>query len=221
MKSEEQYTAEIHESHEALKNIIFEARKNSNANAAHLLTYGAAPKISAKKLKDAVIHPDRFEMLKHLPKKGIWTEVGVLYGDYSRLIMRDVKPKKLHLLDVNFERLNRSKLETHIEDGRIELHAGRSATVIKSFPDRYFDVMYIDADHTYVGVKKDINSARSKIKKGGLIIFNDFANWAVGAMEPYGVYKAACEYIEETNCRVAHLALDPNCFHDLAVQVLE
>jgi len=44
----------------------------------------------------------------------------------------------------------------------------------KFFPDGYFDFVYIDADHTYEMVKKDIELWLPLIKKGGIIGGHDY-----------------------------------------------
>ena len=50
-----------------------------------------------------------------------------------------------------------------ITSGRVAVHLGDSGTVIESMPDRYFDWMYIDGDHSYEGVKRDLGAA-SKVE---------------------------------------------------------
>ena len=42
------------------------------------------------------------------------------------------------------------------------------------FPDEYFDFVYIDANHKYEYVKKDIEYWYPKIKKGGMISGHDY-----------------------------------------------
>jgi len=37
------------------------------------------------------------------------------------------------------------------------------------------DILYIDGDHTYEGVKKDFDAYAPLVKKGGLIVFHDIA----------------------------------------------
>lgn len=44
------------------------------------------------------------------------------------------------------------------------------------FPDRYFDLVFIDADHYYEAVKADIPLWLPKIKKGGVLIGHDIGN---------------------------------------------
>ncbi len=41
--------------------------------------------------------------------------------------------------------------------------------------DNYFDLVFIDADHTYEGVKKDLVNWWPKVKRGGILAGHDFA----------------------------------------------
>ena len=44
----------------------------------------------------------------------------------------------------------------------------------KFFPEGYFDFIYIDADHSYNGIKEDIKIWTPLVKKGGLIGGHDY-----------------------------------------------
>ena len=50
----------------------------------------------------------------------------------------------------------------------------KSQYVAPSFEDHSIDAIYIDGDHTYKGVKTDINAWIDKVKIGGLIAGDDF-----------------------------------------------
>lgn len=47
---------------------------------------------------------------------------------------------------------------------------------VHHFPDEYFDLVYIDADHTYEGCLKDLGDWYPKIKKGKFLIGDDYRN---------------------------------------------
>jgi len=87
-----------------------------------------------------------------------------------------------------------------------------------SFPDEYFDWIYIDAQHTYDGVKRDIAAARRKIKADGLLVFNDYTMWSYVEMQPYGVVAAVNELCIEEGWEIVYLALPSHMYCDVAVR---
>ena len=50
------------------------------------------------------------------------------------------------------------------------------AEVKAEFPDGLVDVLFIDADHTYEGVKKDYELWSPLVRNGGCIVFHDVAD---------------------------------------------
>jgi hypothetical protein len=73
----------------------------------------------------------------------------------------------------------------------IEDKIGLSWEVAKDFRDDYFDFIFIDADHTYEGVRKDIEAWYPKLKKGGIISGHDYhSSWP-------GTIKAVDEFFDK------------------------
>ena len=62
------------------------------------------------------------------------------------------------------------------------------------FKDGYFDLVFIDADHSYEGVKADIKRWVPKVRAGGLVCGHDFS-WP-------GIERAIKETIGLTNCDI-------------------
>lgn len=58
----------------------------------------------------------------------------------------------------------------------IEVVKGITYDEAKNFADESVDLVFIDGDHSYVGVKKDFDSWISKVKVGGYIIFHDYSD---------------------------------------------
>ena len=56
----------------------------------------------------------------------------------------------------------------------IILHKDFSYNIIDKFEDSYFDFIYIDGNHTYESVKKDIEFYLPKLKNGGIIGGHDY-----------------------------------------------
>lgn len=66
-----------------------------------------------------------------------------------------------------------------------------SYNVVDHMVDEGFHFIYIDGDHTYEGVKRDIEMMLPKVKKGGFIGGHDFS------AEHLGVIKAVHEVFQE------------------------
>lgn len=141
-------------------------------------------------------------VLERLPKRSIGAEIGVYKGEFSRLILRSVEPSCLHLIDPwrfesdptyarswyggptgqsqkNMDAIYRSicnQLASSIASGQVVIHRGNSADVLPSFEDRYFDWIYIDGNHQYEFVKADLELSFAKVKVGGLVTGDDYAN---------------------------------------------
>jgi predicted O-methyltransferase YrrM len=56
---------------------------------------------------------------------------------------------------------------------RIKIINLPSDLAVQQFPDEYFDVVFLDADHRYKWIKEDINRWLPKVKKGGLLCGHD------------------------------------------------
>lgn len=69
------------------------------------------------------------------------------------------------------------------------LHRGDSAESASLFPDGHFNLVFIDADHSYEGTKRDITAWLPKVKLGGFIGGHDFGNYAFD----FGVDRAVLE----------------------------
>src|SRR5262249_5078003 len=62
---------------------------------------------------------------------------------------------------------------------------------------RPIDFLYIDADHTYEGARKDYEMYGPLVRKGGLIAFHDIATRSRGA----AVYRLWAEIRAQESCR--------------------
>lgn len=134
-------------------------------------------------------------ILDVLPKDSIGAEIGVHEGDFSRLLLSNVRPARLHLIDPweyrNEPEYSKSfyggrlgvdqhamderytKLQKifrkNIEINQVVVHRQRSSMALDSFPLQYFDWVYIDGDHLYKQVKNDLDEYRIRVKPSGWI----------------------------------------------------
>ncbi|MFE1599156.1 class I SAM-dependent methyltransferase [Methylobacterium sp. ID0610] len=179
-----------------------------------LLTVKGAtsPQIPAHLLTDCRLLATRQDLARALGG-GRVAEIGTQHGRFARFILDEVRPERLHVVDLDVSRTDRSVLE----DPRVAVHVGFSTAVLSSFEDASFDWIYIDADHSYEGVRADAEAARSKVKPGGYIVFNDFAH-ADPFLGVYGVHRAATEFLVRHQWPVRFMSYDPNALYDIAVQ---
>jgi SAM-dependent methyltransferase len=152
-------------------------------------------------------------MLKALPSDGVVAEIGVYSGDWSADILRLAAPRKLHLIDWwpedlvitnareeasggELYRQVLSRFDVEIQSGRLLCHRGKSASVADEFEDYYFDWIYLDADHSFAGVRSDLRKYFWKVKPGGYIVGHDYV--AVSKTgKKYGVIEAVQEFMQE------------------------
>lgn len=174
----------------------------------------SAPALPQKSLDNCRFLKDRFEMLKHLPKGGNCVEIGSLYGDYAHQIIEISNPKSLTLIDIDFSAL-REDVKNH---ECVNLRQGLSVDILQSFEDEAFDWIYIDGDHTYKGVCQDIEHAKSKVKPGGYLVFNDFCRISGNSLGVFGVHQAVCEFIAKEEWDVAYFCFESGALYDLALQ---
>lgn len=151
-------------------------------------------------------------LLKKLPKKGIFGEVGVYNGDFSQRIETICKPSELYLIDPwqailsrKEEKYNQasqdrryekvvSQFRKQVADKRIHIVRQTSDKAVTDFSDNFFDFLYIDGDHSYEQVKKDINNYYYKVKSGGLLCGDDY--------NIDGVRKAVDEFVKNKNLQL-------------------
>lgn len=73
------------------------------------------------------------------------------------------------------------------------------------FPDEYFDFVYLDADHTYEGIKRDLNCWYPKVKTGGVLSGHDYIDGqltiTLGHSVRFGVVDAVEEFKKENEIK--------------------
>jgi hypothetical protein len=83
------------------------------------------------------------------------------------------------------------------------------------FPNEYFDLIYIDANHMYPYVQRDAFCWKDKVKKDGFIILNDCSSSPEGSQQNLGVLEAATNFIKMTDFKP--LVLTHHTYADLVL----
>lgn len=154
----------------------------------------------------------RIELLESLAKGLVIAELGVFKGDFSRMIYDICQPRELYLCDlfsgyVQSGDVDGSNVEFHqgyqlknmvkekfSHDLHVAISQKDSVEFLKSFPDQYFDFIYIDSSHQYEHTKNELNEALRVVKNGGIIAGHDY-----NEMHFKGVFDAVNEFITENN----------------------
>ena len=171
-----------------------------------------------------------FEIARQI-QNGIFAEVGTWEGDFSYDLLKYTTCQKLFCVDpykhfTDGEYPDGMNLLTQKEfdakfftvnqrfrdfGSRVDFVRKESVEASSHFPDNFFDFVYIDGNHDYTYVKKDIEAWWPKVKVGGWLCGDDVYShnleehnkdgnvlrvWAVGergiptCWGMYGSYKA-------------------------------
>lgn len=159
--------------------------------------------------------------LKYIEQGSVCAEVGVWKGDLSCEILK-CKPAKLHLIDpwekqdviqrcysIDQEKMDEVYEQVLSEFGsldNVKMHRSFSVDVV--FPNHYFNWVYLDGDHSYHAVKKDLEFYYPLIKKGGYLCGDDYGLWAnkpqtgFGSDGNGGPKPAVDQFVEERNLKI-------------------
>ena len=94
-------------------------------------------------------------------------------------------------------------------DPRVTLHRQYSYKAAAGFPDALLDFVYIDGDHRYEFVLRDLEDFAAKLKPGGVIFGHDFFEDAFACEEHYGVIEAVNTFLKRTDFRFLMLTAEP------------
>jgi Methyltransferase domain len=169
-------------------------------------------------------------------REGVIAELGVAIGDFSDFLLNSLSPKQFVAIDLFAlhtvpELWGQPTSEIfgsglHIDQYRsrfarfgdcLMVEQGVSWEVLARYPDRYFDMIYIDAGHEFEAVRNDTEVAVDKIRTDGVLIFNDYTMHNPDSGGPYGVVQNVNALVVESDWRVAGLALQANLFCDIAL----
>lgn len=96
-------------------------------------------------------------------------EIGVMYGVHARQILRKLDMKELILIDPQF----REEVMPLMKKYNVSFLI-RTSQECQSFKYNYLDFIYIDGDHSYNAVKKDLQMYFYRVKHGGMVAGHDF-----------------------------------------------
>lgn len=172
-----------------------------------------APELRDDAFAGCRVFANRHKMIQHMAWGGVGAEIGVQHGHFSTFLLNNLAISELHLFDLNGELIQESVRNAE----RTTLHVGDSSKKLSALPDAHFDWIYVDGDHSYKGVTKDVKEVVKKIKPNGVLFFNDYTPWSMYEAMPYGIMPAVNELINEQGWQMAAIALTPSGYFDVAL----
>lgn len=157
-------------------------------------------------------------------KRGVYAEIGVFAGTFSKTLFEILSPKQLYLLDLfegtavsgdqdgnNLSSINLSDVYKEIVlNPNFTVLKGDSSTRLSELQDSSIDMVYIDGDHGYEGCMRDLRVAFDKVKCGGWIMGHDYEMNMTKARSSYvfGVKQAVDEFCSTFNQKIVAKGMD-------------
>lgn len=191
--------------------------------------YVSIKTISQQQLNNAKLFKDKEEYAKHIPKGSRILEIGTLAGDYAEVLIKEVKPASIDLLDVfeayDWPACNRFDRAGHFNFVKNRFKNVKSITYHKGYSDKImptldkkFDYIYIDANHDYEHCKADLMNALPLLAEDGIIGFNDYIVDKDHGVD-YGVIEVVCEFLDQNrDWEVIGFALQENMYADIYIK---
>jgi hypothetical protein len=108
----------------------------------------------------------------------VGAEIGVRYGCNAFRMLYNLDIKLLYLIDIKITKQAKANLEQF--SNKIKWLHGKSHTVHTEIQDNELDFVYIDGNHFYLHVKKDIKLYTPKVKLGGYVAGHDYKDVGIG-----------------------------------------
>jgi SAM-dependent methyltransferase len=94
-------------------------------------------------------------------------------------------------------------------DPRVRLHRQYSYKAVTGFDEGSLDFVYIDGNHHYEFVLRDLQDFAARLKPGGLLFGHDFFEDAFAREENYGVVDAVGAFLKRSDFRFLMLTWEP------------
>ncbi len=172
-----------------------------------------------RRVNRVLLRYPREALVDLMPRHAVCAEIGVWKGDFSRIILERTDPRRLHLIDpwafqpqfsdrmyggtVAQSQTDMDRIYEAVKrdlGGRqdVLLHRESSEAALSSFEDGYFDWVYIDGNHEYEFVRRDLELAFAKVRAGGFITGDDYL-W--GEDQGFPVRRAVRELVNARSLR--------------------
>ncbi len=141
----------------------------------------------------------RARFLRRLPRGAVCAEIGVFRGEFSDRILRETRPREFHLIDgwwlIYGERFPHwwapqtadgalrtrqahaetlAVIDRHDARDRCQVHVGEDLEILESFPNGFFDWVYLDTSHEPDHTLRELAILDRKVSADGLIAGDDW-----------------------------------------------
>lgn len=171
----------------------------------------------------------RSELYKLFSKPFCAVEIGVAEGNNSEDMLRWPNLQHLYMVDRwacmtsqqgdagfsqdwhdhNYRRVL-GRMQKY--SGRFTILRGDSLNMAEHIPDNSLDLVYIDGDHSLIGVRLDIAAWSPKVRWGGVMAFHDYENPAYGVKQAVHEF---CDRVFEVHVLPEHKPEDAGCYFSL------
>lgn len=167
--------------------------------------------------------PKRIDLIRAQPDKSVGAEIGVWRGYFSSEILRFTDTSMLYLVDpwapshcytdplqsTNHEsdlKETQSNIRGFVGRWHIVRKTSQEAAVSEEVP--LLDWAYIDANHAYQDVMKDLIAWSKKLKPEGRILGHDYTNSPSSQHWSFGVVDAVNDFCKNQNWKLTHLTIE-------------
>ena len=184
----------------------------------YMISYYESTKEQSLKEQSMIVHKTRIDSLNYLktilPDKPVTCEIGFFKGEFSQDISRILESSKHIVVDI----FSDTNIQSADKDGNNPTH--QDMTLMEEYSNSLgfttikgtsydlssqdaIDFIYIDADHNYDWVMKDLENARLIISKNGIIGGHDYTN------EKFpGCYQAVNDFCNKYELEISFITLD-------------
>lgn len=85
--------------------------------------------------------------------------------------------------------------------GNVVLLRMSSQEAVECFPDYFFDLVYIDANHVYEHARADVEAWWHKVRRGGVLSGHDYLEYDINGVR-FGTKRAVDEFAESRSLSV-------------------
>lgn len=136
-----------------------------------------------------------YEMIKSKPKLAVavdsWINDGVVSRNDSKYPQEALQKQYEEFVD-------------NVKDNPfVKVYREYTFDAVKHFADNYFDIVYVDADHSYKGVMQDLEDWYPKVKKGKFLLGDDYRHYQGRHRDiKYGVIEAVNDFAKKKKLRL-------------------